>query len=282
MSGWLEETLHRDFRIGLKIDRLIYDKKTDHQHLVLFENDMFGLVMALDGVIQMTENDEYIYHEMLTHVPILAHGAVRNVLIVGGGDGGSLEEVLKHRSVEAVTMVELDPAVIDLSRTYLRPICGDAFDDPRFQLVIADGMDYVTNCADRYDTIIIDSTDPLGPGEVLFSSAFYAGCKQCLAPGGVLVTQNGVPFLQGAELTRSLAALKPLFADTSCYLATVPTYVGGPMAFGWATENTALRRTSLAVLQRRFDRAAIETRYYTPAVHGGAFIVPRYVAELFP
>ena len=280
MSEWFEETLHDDMRQRLKMDRVLYDSKTEHQRIVLFENALLGRVLTLDGVVQTTEADEFVYHEMLTHLPILAHGSVRQVLIVGGGDGGMLEEALKHKSLERATLVEIDPQVIEFSRKHLGKICGGAFDDPRTEVVIADGVDYVASCEARYDLIITDSTDPIGPGEVLFTERYYAACKRCLAPGGILVTQNGVPFVQAEELTSTMRILRRLFADASCYLATVPTYAGGPMAFGWASDDVALRQTPLDLLQERFAAAGIATRYYTPEVHQGAFGLPGYVAEL--
>jgi len=280
VTRWVDETLHDDVRLRLRADRVLYDSQTPYQRVVIFKNGTFGRVMTLDGVIQTTEADEFIYHEMLTHVPILAHGRARRVLIVGGGDGGMLEEALKHASVEHVTMVEIDPGVIDLAKRHLSGICGRAFEDPRLNLVIADGVDFVADCADRFDVAIIDSTDPIGPGEALFTQAFYAACKSCLAPGGVLVTQNGVPFLQASELTATMACLRGLFADATCYLATVPTYAGGPMAFGWASDESGLRTTPIETLRARFQAAAIETRYYTPEAHQGAFALPGYVAKL--
>ena len=280
MTSWVEETLYPDVRMRLKAERVLYDSRTDLQRIVLFENSVFGRVMTLDDVVQTTEGDEFIYHEMLTHVPILAHGAAREVLIIGGGDGGMLEEALKHRTVVRVTMVEIDRGVVDLSREYLPKICGQAFDDPRTDLVIADGVDYVGTCDRKFDVIIVDSTDPIGPAEVLFSDRFYRRCKNCLTPGGILVTQNGVPFMQGGELSGTVRLLRPLFADVGCYLAAVPTYVGGFMALGWASDNAALRTVAPDVLEQRFAAAAIETRYYTPAAHRGAFALPKYVADL--
>ncbi|HEX9789140.1 MAG TPA: polyamine aminopropyltransferase [Kiloniellales bacterium] len=280
MTSWVEETLYPDVRMRLKAERVLYDSRTDLQRIVLFENSVFGRVMTLDDVVQTTEGDEFIYHEMLTHVPILAHGAAREVLIIGGGDGGMLEEALKHRTVVRVTMVEIDRGVVDLSREYLPKICGQAFDDPRTDLVIADGVDYVGTCDRKFDVIIVDSTDPIGPAEVLFSDRFYRRCKNCLTPGGILVTQNGVPFMQGGELRGTVRLLRPLFADVGCYLAAVPTYVGGFMALGWASDNAALRTVAPDVLEQRFAAAAIETRYYTPAAHRGAFALPKYVADL--
>ncbi|MEQ8355461.1 MAG: polyamine aminopropyltransferase [Kiloniellaceae bacterium] len=282
MSRWRVERLHADFQLGLKADKVLFDSETDLQRLVVFENETFGRVLTLDSVVQTTEKDEFIYHEMLAHLPIFAHGAARKVLIVGGGDGGMLEEVLKHPGVEKVTQVEIDAGVIDFSKQYLPSICRDAYDDPRLDLVIADGADFAAACEERYDVAIVDSTDPVGPGEVLFSDTFYGKARNCLAPGGILVTQNGVPFLQGAEITNTLRAFKALFADAACYLATVPTYAGGPMAFGWGCDDAARRQVSLATLEQRYRASGIETRYYNPAVHLGAFALPNYIADLIP
>lgn len=280
MTDWFAETLFEDFQTSYKVERVLYDTRSAHQRIVLFEHKVLGRVLTLDGVIQTTERDEFIYHEMLSHVPILAHGKARSVLVIGGGDGGMVEEVLKHRGIERATLVEIDAAVVEFAKKYLPTICGDAFDDPRFHLVIADGAAFVAETEERFDIIIIDSTDPIGPGESLFTESFYAGCRRALREGGVLVTQNGVPFLQADELKSSLRALKGLFADTGCFLAAVPTYVGGVMAFAWASDDPALRRTPLEVLDERFRAAGIETRYYTPEVHRASFALPPFVQDL--
>jgi len=279
-ESWSEEPLYDTMRVRLAMDRVIYDSRTDHQRLVLFENGRFGRVLTLDGVTQTTEADEFIYHEMLSHVPILAHGAVRRVLIIGGGDGGMLRRVLMHEGVEHVTMVEIDAGVVEFSRRYLGRICGEAFDDSRLNLVIADGAEFVAGDSGSFDLIITDSTDPQGPGEVLFTETYYANCKRQLAPGGILVTQNGVPFMQPGELRSTVGMLRTLFKDVTCYLATVPTYVGGAMALGWASDNPSQRQVPLETLRQRFEASAIETRYYTPEVHKAAFALPPYVAEL--
>ncbi len=273
------ETLHRGFGQHFEIDEVLFEQKTEHQHLIIFNNSAFGRVMALDGVIQTTERDEFVYHEMLTHTPIFAHGAVKRVLIIGGGDGGILREVLKHQAVEHVTMVEIDAKVVEMCTTYLPNHSAGAYDDPRLNLVISDGRDFVANTEQRFDVIISDSTDPIGPGESLFTSAFYQGCKNCLNEGGVLVTQNGVCFLQLDEVTTTYQRLAPYFADRSFYHAAVPTYYGGSMTFAWASDNASLRQVELATLQTRFAQSGIKTRYYNPAVHVGAMALPQYVLD---
>lgn len=278
---WIKEPLHADFAQSLRADEMLYDSETAHQRLKVFRNDTFGTILTLDDVVQTTEGDNFIYHEMLTHVPILAHGSAERVLIVGGGDGGMAREVLRHASVAHVTMVEIDAGVVEFSKQYLPMLSQGAFDDPRLNLVIADGAAFMRDTEERFDVIIVDSTDPIGPGEVLFTDTFYGHAKRALRPGGILVTQNGVPFLQGEELTNTMRAFKALFADATCYLATIPTYAGGPMAFGWGTDGDA-RQTSLAILKERFAAAGIDTGYYTPEVHQGAFALPPYVSRLIP
>ena len=280
MKDWFEETLHPGFHSRLGMERVLHETKTEHQHLVIFDNPEFGRVLALDGVVQTTERDEFIYHEMLAHVPILAHGLAKNVLIIGGGDGGTLEEVLKHRGVEVAVQVEIDDTVVELSKCYLQAICGDAYEDPRTELVIADGVEFVNQTDRRFDVIIVDSTDPIGPGEVLFGERFYGGCKSCLADGGVLVTQNGVPFVQGEELTGTLTVFRNLFQSASCYRAGVPAYIGGDMTFGWGSDNTGLADVDVLALRARFEAAGIVTEYYTPEMHRGAFALPPYINRL--
>lgn len=275
------ETLHADEGFGVVFDaeRVLVERTSPHQHLVLFETPLFGRVLMLDGAVQLTSRDEFIYHEMMSHLPMLAHGAASDVLIVGGGDGGCAEEVLKHAGVR-VTLVEVDPDVIAFARQHLADINGGSLDDPRLDLVVGDGMAFVAGTERRFDVIMVDSTDPVGPGAVLFSPAFYAACKRCLKPGGVLVTQAGTPFLQPEVLAGTVRALSGLFADAGCYLATVPTYVGGPMAFGWASDDTRLRRTDEATLAARLAAAGIATACYTPEAGRAAFALPRYVADI--
>ena len=284
---WFDETLHGGIRQSLTMDRVLHREQTEHQDLVIFENSVFGRVLALDGVIQTTEGDEFVYHEMLAHPAILARNLATqtsgdpaiDVLIIGGGDGGCLREVLRHPEARA-TMVEIDPSVVDLSKTYLPNHADGAFDNPRTNLVIADGARFVEKTDRRFDVVIIDSTDPIGPGVVLFTKSFYAGCKRCLKDGGVLITQNGVPALQGDEVTTSYRHFRALFRDAAFYVAPVPTYNGGFMAFGWATDDPGLRHWSPASIQTDIDAIGLTTRYFNADIFSGAFALPTFIRDL--
>jgi spermidine synthase len=284
MAGkrWIAETLFDElgFRMSYAVERVLYEMQTEHQHLVLFQHKFFGKMLMLDGATQVTTRDEFIYHEMMTHVPIFAHGKAREVLVVGGGDCGIAEEVLKHKSVARLTQVEIDASVVEFSKEHFPEFTKPVLGNKRFDLVIDDGMDYVARTERRFDVIIVDSTDPQGPGKVLFTRKFYAACKRCLSPGGVLVTQNGVPFVQPAELVGSVRHFRGLFADAGCYIAAIPTYVGGHMAMGWATDDKRLRVVPLATLTARYARAGrLATRYWTPEVHKAAFALPRFIVD---
>jgi spermidine synthase len=279
---WIPETLFDPFgfRTTFAVERILYETRTDHQHLVLFEHKHFGKVLMLDGATQVTTRDEFIYHEMMTHVPILAHGRAREVLIVGGGDCGIAEEALKHKTIVRLTQVEIDAAVVEFSKEHFPEFTQPVLADKRFDLVIDDGMNYVASTDRRFDVIIVDSTDPQGPGRVLFTRDFYAACKRCMAAGGVMVTQNGVPFFQPDELIASVRHFRALFADSGCYVAAIPTYVGGHMAMGWASDDTGLRSVAVETLAQRYDAAGrFPIRYWTPEVHRAAFALPRFMAE---
>lgn len=273
------ETFAPDWGQWFTVDEVLFEKRTDLQDLIIFRNAVFGRVMALDGIIQTTEGDEFIYHEMLAHVPILAHGAVRRVLIIGGGDGGMLREVLRHRSVERAVLVEIDAEVLEICRRYLPNHAQGAFDDRRASVVIEDGAGFLRRSEEGFDLIICDSTDPVGPAEALYSREFYAACRAHLNPGGLFVAQNGEVFHQLEQILVTAERLGPLFADCTFYGAAVPTYLGGIMAFAWATDNRELRSVAEQELARRYAASGIITRYYTPAVHHGAFALPRFVQD---
>ncbi|MCR4378517.1 MAG: polyamine aminopropyltransferase [Rhodospirillales bacterium] len=278
------EALHKGYGQSFEVERVLYRDKTEHQDLIIFDTPTFGRVMALDDVVQVTTRDEFIYHEMMTHVPIFARSCavdkVGDVLIIGGGDGGILREVLRHKSVACVTLVEIDRAVVELAQEYFPGISVGAFDDVRTDLIIADGVTFVAETDRRFDVVIVDSTDPVGPGEVLFTESFYADCHRVLKAGGALVTQNGVPFFQPQELTTTFRRMDKSFKDVSFYTAVVPTYSGGFMTLGWGSDDTTLRDVPLEALQRLFKAAAIETRYYSPEMHKAAFALPPFIRDL--
>ncbi len=277
---WYTETLHKDVQVQYRIARVLYEDNTDFQHMTLIENPVFGRMVTLDGVTQTTELDEAAYHEMLTHTPILAHGTVQSVLIVGGGDGGIARQVLKYPHIR-VTMVELDPSVTAVCKHHLPTLSDGAFDNPRLTVTFADGYAFVQQATNAYDVIIVDSTDPIGAGEVLFTENFYKHCKSALTAGGILVTQQGVPMLQADEIVRTTRRQRPHFRDVRFYKTAVPTYFGGYMTLGWATDNTDAWAVPVEVIRKRFHHAGLSgLRYYTPEEHRAAFSLPQFILDI--
>ncbi|NGX52257.1 MAG: Polyamine aminopropyltransferase [Candidatus Anoxychlamydiales bacterium] len=260
----------------LKISKVLFESKSEFQDILIFENPIFGKVLALDNVLQTTENDEFIYHEMLTHVPILSHGKVKKVLIIGGADGGVLREVLLHKEVEKATMIEIDGIALNACKKYMPKLSNGAFSDPRSDVIVADGIDYVKNTNEKFDVIIVDSTDPIGPGIVLFTEEFYSYSKKALNPGGIIVTQNGVPFAQGKELIDTYNTRKKLFKDNRFYIAPVFGYIGGFMALGWATDSSEHFNVSIETLKKA-NLDLSKMKYYTPGVHKASFALPMYI-----
>lgn len=274
------ETLYHGYAQRFSVTEMVFEAKTAHQHLQIVDTPFMGRVMLLDGVVQTTTKDEFIYHEMMVHVPLFAHPEAKKVLIIGGGDGGILREVVRHKNVASITQVEIDASVIELCETYFPQHSAGAFADPRVNIVIADGKDFISQCAEQFDVIIADSTDPIGPGEVLFSADFYRLEKRCLAAGGIMVAQNGVPFMQGQEVTNTYQRLQGLYQDVSFYTAPVPTYVGGLMALAWATDTPSLRQQSISAITQRVEQSGIATRFYNAEVHVAAFALPNYIRQL--
>ncbi|KAF1072270.1 MAG: Polyamine aminopropyltransferase [Pseudomonas citronellolis] len=251
-----EETLHSAYTQALDIDEPLHESHTAHQHVQVFRNRRFGRVLTLDGVVQTTEADEFIYHEMLAHVPVLAHGAVRDVLVIGIGDGGILRELVRHADIQRIVAVDIDQEVVELCRTLLPAHGGAALDDPRVQVLYTDGLAYLATSEARFDLILCDSTDPGGPAASLFSDAFYRDAQRHLTAHGILATQNGVPFLQPEELAGTARRLNASFADWGFYQAAVPTYIGGSLCFGWGANSARARVTDLTTLRQRFARAS--------------------------
>ena len=280
VSDSFRETLHAGWGQCFDVTDILFELDTGHQQLLIFENPAFGRVMALDGAIQTTSRDEFVYHEMLAHVPLLSHPSPKRVLIIGGGDGGILREVVKHPGLERVVQVEIDAAVIDLCKEYFPAHSDGAFEHPKAEIVIGDGIEYVNATSEQFDIILSDSTDPMGPGEALFAERFYQGVVRSLAPGGIFAAQNGVPFLQLDETRKTHQRLSSLFEDASFFMTAVPSYVGGVMALAWGCSDKSVRRSlTQKAVGERYQTAALQTRYYNPAMHMAAFALPQYVQD---
>ena len=278
---WLAETLYPGWAQSFLVTREVARERSAFQEIVVVETQSHGCVLFLDGVVQVTQADEFVYQEMIAHVPLLQHGAAEDVLIIGAGDGGVLRRVLQHQGVRRAVMVEIDEAVIRLSRQHLPAIGGTAWDDPRAQVIVGDGIAYVSQArSGSVDVIIVDSTDPAGPGELLFTEAFYRDCARILRPGGILVNQCGVPFMQPAELRQTSALRARAFSHVSAYVAAIPTYVGGFMTLGIASDRP-VSPVSQDELAGRAAAAGMlnETSYWSPAVHIASFALPPYISR---
>lgn len=260
------------------VTKTLCSEKSPPANLSIFENPTFGKVLAIDGVIQTTEKDEAIYHEMLVHTPLLSHGKVKSVLIIGGGDGGTLREVLRHSSVKKAILVEIDARVIDLCKQYLPSLSQGAFEDPRATLVVSNAFDYLKQTKETFDVILCDSTDPTGAATSLFSREFYKLCKDHLSSDGIFVSQNGIPFLQPREIHKAHMTQKELFRFATLYTASVPSYTGGLMTFSWASNKKHM--VSEKQLSTRMQQLPGKMVYYTPAVHRAAFSLPQYILDL--
>ncbi len=274
---WFKEDLYKGkYAQAIAVDKRIFKGKSEFQDILLFENSVLGRVLVLDGIVQTTEADEFIYHEMLVHAPMVMHGNAKNVLIIGGGDGGALEEVLKYKQVKQVVMVEIDGKVVDLAKKYLKKICGNAFEDKRVDLIIDDGIRYVNETDKKFDVVIVDSPDPVGPGKVLFSTAFYRGVYNALSAKGVLSRQTGSTFFQRGELKREMKKVDGIFGRVIPYVAPVPTYVGGFFSFILGVKGINCKAYQKRARQGLDKLKAPSLRYFTPEVFSASMAVPPY------
>ena len=282
---WLNETLYPAWGQRFRVVRELARVQSDFQDIMIFESETHGRVMVLDGIIQITEGDEFVYQEMLAHVPLVAHGSAKRVLIIGAGDGGVLRRVLEHKGVESAVMAEIDGEVIRLAKEFLPDIAADAWTNPRGEVIVGDGIDYVRRAPDAsFDVIIVDSTDPIGVGEVLFTDEFYENSARILTAGGLIVNQCGVPFMQHEELHDTSLRRRQFFPHVGAYIAAVPTYVGGYMTLGWASKQPGIASVDVATVRARAQAAGIlgTTRYWSPEIHVAAFHLPPYIAEHLP
>jgi len=272
---WIYER-HKDLvALGFKVESTLFSGQSEFQNIDIVQTTGHGKMLLNDGVVMISERDEFAYHEMITHVPLLTHPDPRRVLIIGGGDGGTAREVLKHKGVQRVVMVEIDKMVVDACREYMPSVSG-SLEDPRLTLLFEDGVRYVKESDETFDVAIIDSTDPVGPAAPLFDTAFYARTAARLSERGVMITQSESPFYD-PEIQRSMFAnQRPHFRKLHMYLFSTLTYPGGLWSFGFATKGPCPLRD---FNNERFAAAGIETRYYNPQLHRAAFALPTFVFE---
>ena len=276
-ANWFAETLHGSYEQRLEITNILYHSKSELQDVMIFETPFFGRVLALDGIIQTTQRDEACYHEMLVHVPVFAHGDIKDVLIIGGGDGGALRETLRHPEIRNVTLVEIDESVVKVCQEFLPSLSAGAFRDPRCSVVISNGLQFVEKTKQTFDLIIVDSSDPVGPSAPLFSGKFYRDCHSLLSNNGIFICQSGVSFVQEEEARTTLQRLDSVFKDAALYVTQVPTYSFGFMTLGWGAENPALRAINNKEIRARFRKANLQMRYYTTDIHQASFALPEYM-----
>ena len=279
-SKWFSEDLYPDITLKLKIKENLYNSSSDSQKIQFLSTYRFGKVLVLDGTIQTTTADEFIYHEMMTHIPLFSHPNPENTLIIGGGDGGILREVLKHRQIKKVTLVEIEKKVIDFSKKYLKQICQNSFQSKKLELIIADGAKFVENKSSLYDVVIIDSPDPVGPAKVLFKTNFYRNISKILKKNGIMVRQSGSTFLQKKELKENYRRLGKIFKHTAAYTAAIPTYIGGLFSFIFSSQTINPENLTVKNLQRKFAKVNPKTKYYNPQIHTACFKLPNYVKEI--
>lgn len=279
-NAWLSETLHHGVQLKLQVEKYLYSCKDSSQEIKFLKTPRFGTALIMDGAIQTTEKDEFIYHEMMSHIPLFSHPKPENILIIGGGDGGILREALKHKAVKKVTLVEIERKVIDYTKKYLPQICRDAFKSKKLELVIGDGAKFIQNKSNIYDIAIIDSTDPVGPAKVLFQKKFYRGISDILKPKGIMVRQSGSSFLQPNELKDNYKTLSSIFKNNHVYVAAVPTYIGGFFNLIFSSNGINISQVSLSGIKKRFQKSGIQTKYYNPQLHLASFQLPNYMKQI--
>jgi spermidine synthase len=281
-----KERLHKGYAQAMElVGKPLVDQKSQYQRIKIFDTVANGRVLVLDDVVQLTTRDESAYAEMLTHLPILEHGEVERAMIVGGGDLSIADEVLKHKGVKEVVLVDIDGRVVELCRQHFAEINAKAFKDKRLKIEIADAFEYLgrKESKARFDLIVGDRPDPIGPGKALFGETFYDRIKRALRPGGFATFQTGVPFYQPWEITEALSELKAFFPQSGLYLTVVPTYIGGFMALSWAGKGARLGTPNgLKRAAAAYKKNKLKTDYYNPAVHAASFALPEWIGRLVP
>ncbi len=275
---WYTENWTDEVKFSIKVKRHIHSEQSDFQQIDFFESDTFGTFFTLDGLMMVNEKDEFVYHDMISHVPMAVNPDIRKVLIIGGGDGGTAREVLRYSSVEHVDMVEIDERVVRLSEKYL-PITSSQLKDERITLHFEDGLAYVKNSeAGKYDLILVDSTDPIGPGEGLFTKEFYDNCFKALSDDGILINQHESPYFEfnEKEMVRAHQKIKELFPIAKVYQFHQPTYPSGHWLFGFASKKFDPIKDHK---RETWEAIGLKTKYYNSDLHSGCFALPQFVKE---
>ncbi len=277
MELWFTEKHSDDVNFSINTDRQLFSGQSEFQRIDVFESKEFGRFLTLDGLMMLTEKDEFIYHEMIVHVPMAVHPNAKRILVIGAGDGGVVRELSRYPAIERIDMVEIDELVVEVCKKYL-PQTACRFDDPRLNLYFEDGLKFVRTKNDEYDIIIVDSTDPFGPGEGLFTKEFYGNCFKALKEDGIMVNQHESPFYESSReaMQRAHKRIVESFPISRVYQAHIPTYPSGHWLFGFASKKyhpvSDLNSTAWNLL-------GIKTRYYNTKLHVGSFALPTYVEE---
>lgn len=278
MDLWFSEKHTPNVKFSIRVDRQLYSGQSDFQHIDVFESPEFGRILVLDGYLMLTEKDEFIYHEMIVHTPLAVHPHVKNVLVIGAGDGGAVRELTRYPEIGRIDLAEIDGQVIEVCKKFL-PQTSCKMDDPRVHIYVEDGLKFVRRHADEYDLIIVDSTDPFGPGEGLFTKEFYGNCYKALKEDGIMVNQHESPFYEQDALAMQRAHKRIIesFPFSRIYQAHIPTYPSGHWLFGFSTKKYHPLKD---LDEARWNARGLKCRYYTTTLHRGAFYLPAYVEEM--
>ena len=276
-NGYYHEITPAGFGIAIKAGKVLFSDKSDFQKVEIFETDsQLGRVLTLDDLMMTTEGDEFHYHEMIAHIPMMHHKCPKSVLVIGGGDGGTVREVLKHKTVERVVLCEIDGMVIDACKKYL-PTIACELDNPKVEICVADAIEYIKDKKNEFDIVLIDSTDPMGPGEGLFTEEFYTNVKNSLKEGGIVAAQSESPVVNKEEIKKMYNLLKKVFPICSTYTSNIPTYPGGYWAWAFCSETV---KPLSYFADDRYEDIVKSCKIYNKDYHNSRFALPNYLKEL--
>ncbi len=274
---WFTEKYSENCGFTFKVKEVLETNFSKFQRLDVLDTYDFGRVMLLDGLVMLTQKDEFVYHEMITNVPLFAHRNPKDVLVIGGGDGGTVRELAKHTYLNSITEVEIDEMVVNAAKKHM-PFVGCGYDSQKVNLIIGDGIEFVKGKKEAYDIVIIDSTDPFGPAEGLFSGEFYANVRNALREGGFVVAQAENPYYDTKWMMRSVNNMRKAFGDkVECYLAYIPTYPSGMWNFALGYKNEP---ASSMFDEQRYEKLNLKLRYYNSEIHNACFALPEFVKDM--